>query len=193
MAIRPLTSLRIIGGALNGRKIRIPASEGLRPSSSRLREALFNCLNASGTLSGLACLDLFAGSGVLGLSAASHGAARVTFVEKKRHRAAALKQIADSLVAPAEVLAMPAEQFLSHSMATQTVAQFDVVFLDPPFTDYATAAGWQRLLSALAPRLAANARVYCEQIQLFCPPAGWQRLTARRTGRVHWQILQPKA
>lgn len=188
-ARQPLTSLRISGGIWNGRKIRIPASDGLRPSSSRLREALFSCLAAGGTLDGLSCLDLFAGSGALGLSAASHGAARITFVEKNRRRAAALKTLTAMLAAPAEVLALPAEKFLSRGNSS-AAPRFDVAFLDPPFAVYSTESAWQQLLTALAPRLNAQARVYCEQVHLFCPPAGWRQLTARRIGRVHWQILQ---
>lgn len=183
MAAPPRTSLRIIGGLWNGRKIRVPATAQLRPSGDRLREALFSCLG--GDLAGLSCLDLFAGSGALGLTAASRGAAHVTFVEKNRRSAAALAQAVAAFGARAAVAASTAQRFLAAPRR-----RFDVVFLDPPFADYPDDGAWARLLALLPPHLADSARVYCEQPRPFAAPPGWQPLRRRRTGSVHWQILQ---
>lgn len=179
----------------------------MRPSGARLRESLFSCLISSGApgtpgtpgghgggLAGLHCLDLFAGSGALGLTAASHGAASVTLVERNRRTAAALAEQITQLQARAVVRAMPAARFLAAYPAA--APKFNLVFLDPPFADYATDAAWARLLAAVAPHLStagaagAGGRVYAEHQRLFAAPAGWRRLTARKVGDVHWQLLQ---
>lgn len=184
MASRPpLTSVRIIGGYYNGRKIRVPATAQLRPSGDRLREALFSCLG--GYLPGVNCLDLFAGSGALGLGAASRGAAQVTLVEKNRRNAAALEKIVGELKANAVVRAMTAQRFLAANGQ-----KFDLVFLDPPFSEYPTDSAWARLLAALLPHVSPQVRVYCEHRRRFTPPSPWQVQTARRIGGVHWQILR---
>src|SRR4249920_3308838 len=83
-------TLRIVGGKYRSRKLRVPARPGLRPTPDRVRETLFNWLGQD--LSGLACLDLFAGSGALGFEAASRGAALVAMVEKDRIALAELER-----------------------------------------------------------------------------------------------------
>ena len=188
MAARPLTSVRIIGGHLNGRKLRLPPAATLRPSGARLREALFNHLGAD--LRGFRCLDLFAGSGALGFTAASHQASHITLVEKNRRTAAMLKQLAAQLGANVSVLAMPASRLLASASPT---VKFDLVFLDPPFADYQTDSAWATLLTALLPHVANEALLYCEHTRHFTPPPAWRRQTARRTGSVHWQLLRPPA
>ena len=80
--------VRIIGGLWRGRKLRFAATRGLRPTLGRVRETLFNWL--AGEIRGARCLDLYAGSGALGLEALSRGAAEVTFVERNRKAAASL-------------------------------------------------------------------------------------------------------
>lgn len=176
-------AVRIIGGQLNGRTVRAAGGTQLRPSGARLREALFSCL---GDLSGAHCLDLFAGSGVLGFTAASRGAAQVVFVEKDRRTAAQIGEQATLLQVAARVYTMPAARFLAATPATP----FDVALLDPPFATCATPAAWSKLLAALRPHLAATARVYCEQASAPTALPGWRQLTARRVGAVHWQLLQ---
>lgn len=120
--------VRIIGGQWRGRKLRFPARAGLRPTLGRVRETLFNWLAPS--ISGARCLDLYAGSGALGFEALSRGAAEVTFVERDRKAAAALKANAETLRATATVLLMPAERFLSGNREP-----FDLILFDPPFDD----------------------------------------------------------
>lgn len=182
---RPATaSVRIIGGKFNGIRIRAVGGGQLRPSGDRLRESLFNCLGQR--LNRLDCLDLFAGTGVLGFSAASLGARSVVFVEKKRQTANDIRVHIDRLNVSATVAVTDAEKFL-----TAGDELFDVVFLDPPFPAYRADADWQRLLTKVKARLRARARVYCESDRPLPPVDGWQVLVARRTGQVFWQILTP--
>ena len=94
-------TLRIIGGEWRSRKLSFIDAEGLRPTPDRIRETLFNWLQ--GTIHGANCLDLFAGSGVLGLEALSRGACQVTFVEKNKAVANQLKTNLDLLKSDAEV------------------------------------------------------------------------------------------
>ena len=120
--------LRIIGGAWRGRKLRFPALPGLRPSPDRVRETLFNWLAPE--INGARCLDLFAGSGALGLEALSRGAGFCEFADSA---AAAAERIESHLTLlscrAAQVLRASAQERL-HQAATM---QFNIVFLDPPF------------------------------------------------------------
>jgi 16S rRNA (guanine966-N2)-methyltransferase len=120
--------VRIIGGQWRGRKLRFPDREGLRPTLSRVRETLFNWLAPS--IHEARCLDLYAGSGALGFEALSRGAAEVTFVERDRKAAAALKNNAEILDARASVRQMTAERFLAGNSEP-----FDLILFDPPFAD----------------------------------------------------------
>ncbi|HJV94446.1 MAG TPA: 16S rRNA (guanine(966)-N(2))-methyltransferase RsmD, partial [Albitalea sp.] len=118
--------LRIIGGRWRGRRLEVPESEGLRPTPDRVRETLFNWLGRD--LSGLACLDLFAGSGVLGFEAASRGAARVVMVERERETLEQLRANRAALDA-LQVEIVPGDAF---EYLARGGERFDVVFLDPP-------------------------------------------------------------
>jgi len=121
-------ALRIIGGRWRSRRIHFPTVDGLRPTTDRVRETVFNWLQQD--IVGARCLDLFAGSGALGLEALSRGAAHCVFVERQR---AVVKYLHDTLrtleEGHAQVLAMDARRFLRESAPEP----FDVVFLDPPF------------------------------------------------------------
>ena len=191
-------SIRIIGGESGGRKIPVPQHRQLRPSGARVRESLFNRLGQR--LDGLVCLDLFAGSGVLGLEAASRGAAHVVLVERQRKTAAAIRAAAAAAALSAEVvvLAMSAEKFLSQPRLSEprlseSRRAFDLIFLDPPFADYSSADAWRRLLAAVAPHLADGGRIYRESGAPLEPPPPWEATADERTGRVFWQILQKAA
>ncbi|MCG8316425.1 MAG: 16S rRNA (guanine(966)-N(2))-methyltransferase RsmD [Pseudomonadales bacterium] len=119
--------LRIIGGQWRGRKLNFTPAEGLRPTLDRFREVLFNWLMFD--IEGAACLDLFAGSGALGLESLSRGAKQVTFVDLSK---ACCQQINSHL----ELLqCQHADVYCDNGMhwLEQTKQQFDVVFLDPPF------------------------------------------------------------
>ena len=121
-------SLRIIGGSWRGRKLQFPLSEGLRPTGDRIRETLFNWL--APTIEGARCLDLFAGSGALGLEALSRGAASCTFVENAHSAAEVIRQHLQKLDANGgDVSQMSALRWLENS-----TENFDIIFLDPPFS-----------------------------------------------------------
>lgn len=172
--------VRIIGGEHRSRILQFPARPGLRPTPDRVRETLFNWLGQD--LTGLACLDLFAGSGALGFEAASRGASAVVLVESDAASAAALRDNAALLrLATVRIVKGDALEFLRLDRQS-----FDVVFLDPPFADADHAA----LLARVADRLAPGARVYVEAPRPLDPPAGWSVQRRLRAGNVHAHLLQ---
>ena len=172
-------SLRIVGGRFRSRRLRIAARPGLRPTPDRVRETLFNWLGQD--LSGLACLDLYAGSGALGFEAASRGAARVVLVERDRVALAALEESRAELgAAEVEIVAGDAEAYLMRARET-----FDVVFLDPPFRQNIFAT----LLGQLERVLGPAARVYIES-ESPVAVRGWQELKRGKAGQVSYQLLQ---
>ena len=122
---------RIIGGAAGGRRIETPKGDATRPTSDRVREALFSTLEAwfGGSLSRIAVLDLYAGSGAIGLEAASRGAAYVHAVEADRPTAELIRRNARALGSVTEVAAQPVARFLSQP----ALRPIDLVFLDPPY------------------------------------------------------------
>jgi 16S rRNA (guanine966-N2)-methyltransferase len=122
---------RIIAGTARGRRIKAPAGERTRPTSDRVREALFSSLDAElGTISGLRVLDLYAGSGAVGLEARSRGAGVVTLVEQDRRTAGLIQDNLRSLgLSRVEVITGPVARVL----AGPPRAPYDVVFLDPPY------------------------------------------------------------
>lgn len=138
---------RIIAGSAGGRRIRVPTGTGTRPTSDRVREALFSALESElGTLAGLRFLDLFAGSGAIGIEASSRGAGHVTLVEHDKRAASIIRRNCDELgLSGCDVIAVPAERLLS----APPVAPYDVIFADPPYTmaDQAVADLLGRLVS----------------------------------------------
>ncbi|MGH3411543.1 MAG: 16S rRNA (guanine(966)-N(2))-methyltransferase RsmD [Marmoricola sp.] len=135
---------RIIGGSAGGRRLRTPAGAATRPTSDRVREALFSSLEAGlGTLAGRRVLDLYAGSGAVGLEAASRGAAAVTAVESDRRTARLVAANAAAVGLAVEVLTAPVATVLARPPAVP----FDVVFADPPYAvDEGEVADMLRLL-----------------------------------------------
>jgi 16S rRNA (guanine966-N2)-methyltransferase len=122
---------RIIGGTAGGRRLRTPPGDATRPTADRVREALFSALEARfGTLRGLRFLDLYAGSGAVGLEAASRGAEAVTAVESDRRTARLVAANATTLGFDVDVRAQP----VSAVLATPPAAAYDVAFLDPPYS-----------------------------------------------------------
>jgi 16S rRNA (guanine966-N2)-methyltransferase len=124
--------MRVIGGSLGGRVLRIPRDAAFRPTTDRLREALFSILHTTLALETCLVCDLFAGSGSVGIEALSRGAAGATFVEKNRNHAAVLKAnlTALALLRNTTVLVSPAEAVLQSSPF-----RYDLLFADPPY-DY---------------------------------------------------------
>jgi 16S rRNA (guanine966-N2)-methyltransferase len=171
--------LRVIGGKYRSRLIRVPARPGLRPTPDRVRQTLFNWLGQD--LGGLACLDLFAGSGALGFEAASRGAARVVLVEKDRAAVAELERSRAALDATqVTIVSGDAAAYLARERG-----RFDVVFLDPPFRQNAVPA----ILGSLPPRLEPGARVYVESEAPIEAAAPWTELKRAKAGQVSYQLL----
>lgn len=181
-------AVRIIGGEWRGRRIHFPAAAELRPTPDRVRETLFNWLQ--GVIAGARCLDLFAGSGALGLEAISRGAREVVFVERDRAVAAALRSSLAALKdTRGTVLERDAFAFLSGP-----AERFDVVFLDPPF-----ARGWLSELCTLLESkgwLAPGALVYLETpARAAAPalPAEWALGREMRAGEVRAVLARRRA
>jgi len=167
--------VRIIAGSLRGSRLPVPALPGLRPTADRLRETLFNWLQ--GEVEGRQVLDLFAGTGALGLEAVSRGAAEAVLVECDPGLVRSLDETLRRLkVSNARVEQADALAWLTRSPEPR----FGLVFLDPPFA----ADLWQRAAQALLPWLAPNAWIYVElaRTAVFQPPVGW-RLHRESSGR----------
>ncbi len=173
-------AVRIIGGAWRSRRIRFAHRTDLRPTPDRVRETLFNWLGQD--LTGLACLDPFAGSGALGFEAASRGAARVVLVEHDRAAHAALIANREALGArQVEVVRRDALEFLRGDSG-----QYDVIFLDPPFSE----EYWPRLVPMLPQRMRPDAWVYYEAGEAPQWPAGWEVRKHGRAGQVVFQLVK---
>ncbi len=178
--------MRIIAGQWRGRKLRFPPLD-IRPTPDRVRETLFNWLQPR--LHGARCLDLFAGSGALGLEALSRGAAEVIFVEQQRAAAAAIAALwrdwqGELPGAQAGIVCDEAQRFLSASAPRR----FDLVFLDPPY-----ASGHLGAVAAALERgwLASDARLYIERAwREPAPslPAHWLLLRAGKAGEVGYYL-----
>ena len=138
---------RVVAGELGGRQLRVPAGRNTRPTSERVREGLFSALESMrGSLSGAAFLDLYAGSGAVGIEAASRGATRVTCVERDPRALTVLRANVDGLGASVvEVSSAPVERLLGDKPGEP----YDVVYVDPPYAEpvddvlgLLTANGW---------------------------------------------------
>ena len=178
--------LRIVAGNWRSRLLEIADVPGLRPTSARIRETVFNWL--APRIDGARCLDLFAGTGALGLEALSRGATACDFVEKSSKAAKTLRRNIASLEAKsATVFEGSAEKFLEQPGATK----YEIVFLDPPFAA-AMLADLCRLLEA-SEVLAGGARIYVEEDRnqpMFDMPDGWQVLKSKESGNVRYSLLE---
>jgi 16S rRNA (guanine966-N2)-methyltransferase len=177
---RPRASrVRIIGGVWRSRLIGFPDAAGLRPTPDRVRETLFNWLGQD--LTGMTCLDLFAGSGALGFEALSRGAAEVVMVERNATALRSLEENARKLGATRlSIVRGDALEF-----ARTARARFDIVFVDPPYQLRLQPA----VLGMLAGLVAEGGRVYVESEAAFDPPPGWGMLKHSRAGNVHFHLL----
>ena len=179
-----MSRIRITGGEWRSRLVKIAASaKGLRPTPDRVRVTLFNWLGQD--LGGLACLDLFAGSGVLGFEAASRGAAMVTLVEQDQGAFAALRENAQALAPPGnehlELVRMDAVKF-----AASGARRYDLVFLDPPYRQ-----GWIERIEPLLPLLTTpGARLYVEAEHAVAALGSWHSVRQGRAGQVFYQLLE---
>lgn len=177
--------VRIIAGRWRGRYVGVLEEPDLRPTGSRIRETLFNWLAPS--IDGARCLDLFAGTGILGLEAASRGAAEVVMVDqdvrKVRHMAAEAARLGAQSVR--------VERAEAASWIARDAGRYDIVFLDPPFRQ-----GWvARCCAELAQsgRLAEGALVYVEiEADADMPewPRGWHVYREKQAGQVRYLLIR---
>lgn len=178
--------VRIIGGQWRGRRLPVPSLTGLRPTTDRVKEMLFNWLQ--GEVDGARCLDLFAGAGGLGFEAASRYAGHVTMLEKA-------KPVANQLQRNAETLKAENIQVICGDALQQTRqapdAPYQLILLDPPFgqgllqqtIDQLVANGW----------LADNAWIYLEMEQDFGPlaiPHSWELHREKQAGQVRVMLYR---
>lgn len=187
-----MSRIRIIAGHWRSRMINVADAQGLRPTPDAVREKLFNWLGQD--LTGLRCLDLFAGTGALGLEAASRGASHVTFVEQNRKVFRHLQDEVKALGNPAtgvvlELCCADAVEFVQDA-AQNSAAAYDVVFLDPPYHQ-----GWlQKIEPYLASLLAPDAWVYAEAEQPIEQLAGLSVIKSGKAGQVYYHVLaKPEA
>ncbi|NQY50224.1 MAG: 16S rRNA (guanine(966)-N(2))-methyltransferase RsmD [Colwellia sp.] len=190
---KPSGKIRIISGIHKGRKLPVLMAEGLRPTTDRVKETVFNWLMPY--INQANCLDCFAGSGGLGFEALSRGAAQVTLVEL--HRAAA-KQLqankellkADNVtVINSDALSFLKEGFIKAEQTVNAAKPFDLVFLDPPFRKQLVEQAAQLLNNyGLAEEALIYVEMEAESTQVI--PANWQLLKEKVTGQVVYQLYQ---
>ena len=174
--------LRIVAGKWRSRLLAVADVPGLRPTSARVRETVFNWLGPG--LPGAHCLDLFAGSGAMGFEALSRGAADAVFVEQDSRAVAALQKARSELdAADATIVRQDAYRYVQ-SAAPRA---FDIVFLDPPYADDSISE-LCRLLDA-GGWVAPGGTVYFEQDRAQAPatlPGGWELSKEKNAGQVRY-------
>jgi 16S rRNA (guanine(966)-N(2))-methyltransferase RsmD len=164
--------MRIIAGELKGRQLKAPTWDGLRPTSDRLRETLFNILGAG--VRDARVLDGYAGTGAIGIEAWSRGAAHVTFVERDSR---AVRLIEENLARAAVTDRYAIIRAGLADAAGQLRGPFEIVILDPPYSEAAAAAA----LEAAAPLVAETTRVVVEHAKRHAPPRAHAGLTLQRS------------
>lgn len=174
--------MRVVAGSLRGRAIVAPDGEATRPTTDRVREALFNALASAGAIEGSRVLDLFAGSGALGIEALSRGASHCTFVERDRAAVDAIRRnVADlglgdrTSIVVGDVLARLA-----------VLPPVELVLADPPYGF----AGWSTLLDGLKPLTSSTGLVVLESGDPVGEVSGWETVRERRYGRTWVTFLR---
>jgi len=177
--------IRIIGGSLGGRRLSFSAEPGLRPTPDRVRETLFNWLQP--VIAGARCLDLFAGSGALGLEATSRGAGQVVLIDRSR-------EVVRRLASQVQLLGLTGVEVVQADALAWLAGParlFDIVFLDPPYD-----SGLQRpCCERLEERgwLAAGAHIYLEESAHGARahlPASWTPSRDKHAGDVRYSLLR---
>lgn len=176
--------VRIVGGRWRNTRLAVPASPGLRPSSDRVRETLFNWLMP--VLPGARVLDVFAGTGALGLEAVSRGAAHAVLLERDPALSQSLRDVVTRLAAADAVEVVQGDALAW--LARCTSGSFDLAFVDPPFD----ADLWQRTLTVLLPRMAEGGWLYLESPLEQAPalPPGWRLHRESRTREVRFALYR---
>ncbi len=175
-----MSRVRIVGGQWRSRLLPVAKVAGLRPTPDRVRETLFNWLGQD--LTGLSCLDLFAGTGILGFEAASRGAEHVTMVECNPAAHAALRDAIKTLQASqVELIRGDAVEF-----ARKQTRRYDLVFLDPPYHQ-----GWlERIQGSLGDLIEPEGWLYVEAETPIDTLGQWRTIRSGRAGQVCFQLMR---
>ncbi|RLE25460.1 MAG: 16S rRNA (guanine(966)-N(2))-methyltransferase RsmD [Actinobacteria bacterium] len=168
--------MRVVAGELGGRRIVAPQGISTRPTTDRVREAIFNSLGSSGILEGALVADLFAGSGAIGIEALSRGAEHCVFVERDRRALDALHENLDTLDLRAR-----SKVLTSDATSAAALLDADIVFADPPY-DF---DDWDRLITSLR-----AGWVVAESGAEILAPAGWVTTRVKKYGRTRVTFLE---
>ena len=178
------SSVRIIGGTWRRRKLLFPNEQGLRPTGDRIRETLFNWLQSS--IVDANCLDLFAGSGSLGLEAKSRGCASCTLIEKNKEAITCLRSTIEEFGASVDLINDDAIKYLA---SIQFNKKFDIVFVDPPFNSNLHEAAIQILEEKHL--LNVDAKIYVEtnvNASELVVPKNWSQIRNQVAGEVRFVL-----
>lgn len=174
--------MRVVAGSLRGRSIVAPQGDATRPTTDRAREAMFNALDSLGAIDDATVLDVYAGSGALGIEALSRGARHCTFVERDKW---ALDAIRSNV---AKLGLADRTRVLAGDVLTSVVAQrnVDLLLADPPygFSD------WDRFFTLVEPIVAEGAVVVVESEREIVDRPGWEILRSKRYGRAWVTFLR---
>lgn len=180
MSSKGNNTVRVSAGEWRSRLLKFPDVDGLRPTPDRVRQTVFNWLGQE--LYGLSCLDLFAGTGVMGFEALSRGAKQTVLIEKSRAAYQALLDNKAALKATnAQVLNLDALQFLK-----QNQQKFDVIFLDPPYHQ----GFLDQVLPLIKTALSDDGLVYVEAEFVLEDSSDWQVFKAGKAGNVFYHLLK---
>ncbi|HLI54383.1 MAG TPA: 16S rRNA (guanine(966)-N(2))-methyltransferase RsmD [Acidimicrobiales bacterium] len=174
--------MRVVGGVARGRPLRAPRSAGTRPTSDRVREAIFSMLESLGGLGGASVLDLYSGSGAMGVESLSRGAARAVLVESDPAAVRAIRANLEVLADVGHLAAVVCSDALRYLAGG--VPPFDVVFADPPYAY----ARWPELLRLLRP---VASLLVAETGGDWEPGSGWETVKQRRYGGTVVSIVRP--
>ena len=166
--------MRVVSGDLGGRKLVTPDGSDTRPTSDRVREAMFNSLFSLDAIEGARVLDAFAGSGALGIEALSRGALHATFVETGRNALAALRENLETLQLGAQGRVVPGDALAHLERTAAEGSHYDLVLLDPPYGF----DQWDELLAAVP----VGARVVIESDREVVVPDSWEVHRRKRYG-----------
>ncbi len=166
--------MRVVSGDLGGRKLVTPDGSDTRPTSDRVREAMFNSLFSLDAIEGARVLDAFAGSGALGIEALSRGALHATFVETGRDALAALRENLETLQLGAQGRVAPGDALAHLERIAAEGEVYDLVLLDPPYGF----DQWDELLAAVP----VGARVVIESDREVIVPDSWEVHRRKRYG-----------
>lgn len=173
--------VRIIGGNWRSRRLRVPP--GVRPTQDMQRESVFNVLRALDQ--SCHCLDLFAGSGSLGLEALSRGAGSATFVDSSARSVRQLRLTLTEFEVAAQVIKHDVLTWLNRPVQQR----YNLVFVDPPYAISRKKGWWERLLASLTEHLAADARICLEGPAPIQLTSTWRCHRSGKNGAAHWCII----